>query len=104
MSGLIEWEGAAGEGALVLDAVRTYGFEVAAEVTKHPVETGTAIADDELAFDAHASETAREFMPKGAKGDGDGAGFAVAEEERKFGRLPVLLTNLLKMRTGVPGV
>lgn len=47
-----------------------------------------------MAFDAHASESAKEFMPKGIKdGNGDG-GFAVAEDERKYGRLPVLLARI----------
>ncbi len=43
-----------------------------------------------LAFDAHASETAGEFRPQSAR---DG-GFAVAEDERRYGRLPVLLARI----------
>jgi adenine-specific DNA-methyltransferase len=41
-----------------------------------------------FAFDAHAGETAKEFQPESA------AGWAVAEEERKIGRLPVLLVRM----------
>jgi adenine-specific DNA-methyltransferase len=41
-----------------------------------------------FAFDATAGETAKEFRP------GDGAGWAVAAEERKLGRLRVLLVRM----------
>jgi adenine-specific DNA-methyltransferase len=45
-----------------------------------------------LAFDGNASEAAEEFEPE-LKADGDGA-FAIAEEERQYGRLPVLLVRV----------
>ena len=41
-----------------------------------------------FAFDAHSGEAAREFKP-----EQDG-GWAVAAEERKFGKLPVLLVRM----------
>jgi adenine-specific DNA-methyltransferase len=44
-----------------------------------------------LAFDAHASETAKEFAPE-AKGPG--SDFAIAEEQRQYGKLPVLLARI----------
>lgn len=43
---LIEWTTTAGAtGALEIDATKTRGFELAAEVTEFPVETGSAITD-----------------------------------------------------------
>lgn len=43
---LIEWTDAAGAiGALEIDATKTRGFELAAEVTEFPVERGSAITD-----------------------------------------------------------
>ena len=44
-----------------------------------------------LAFDAHASETAREFAPEASGQESD---FAIAEEQRQYGKLPVLLTRI----------
>jgi adenine-specific DNA-methyltransferase len=41
-----------------------------------------------MAFDAHAGEVAKEFQPDGA------SGWAVAAEEKHFGRLPVLLVRM----------
>lgn len=41
-----------------------------------------------FAFDAHSGEAAREFKPE------QGGGWAVAAEERKFGKLPVLLVRM----------
>jgi adenine-specific DNA-methyltransferase len=41
-----------------------------------------------FAFDAHAGETAKEFQPESSDG------WAVATEERKIGRLPVLLVRM----------
>jgi len=41
-----------------------------------------------FAFDSYASETAKEFSPVETKG------FAVAQTERRFGRLPVLLVHV----------
>jgi adenine-specific DNA-methyltransferase len=45
-----------------------------------------------FAFDAHAGETAKEFQPESIKRD-DGS-FAVAEEERQYGKLPVILARM----------
>ena len=43
---LIEWTDAAGAtGALEVDATKTRGWELAAEVTEFPVDTGSAITD-----------------------------------------------------------
>lgn len=43
---LLEWTDAGGApGAIELDATKTRGWEVAAEVTEHPVEVGSAITD-----------------------------------------------------------
>lgn len=43
---LITWaDDAGGEGAIEIDAVKTRGFESAAEVTEFPVERGAAITD-----------------------------------------------------------
>jgi adenine-specific DNA-methyltransferase len=44
-----------------------------------------------FAFDAHASETSREFAPST---NGRGADGFVAEESRQYGRLPVLLARM----------
>jgi len=41
-----------------------------------------------MAFDAHAGEVAKEFQPDGQ------SGWAVAVEEKPFGRLPVLLVRM----------
>jgi adenine-specific DNA-methyltransferase len=41
-----------------------------------------------FAFDAHAGETAKEFQPD------DASGWAVAAEEKRFGKLPVLLVRM----------
>lgn len=41
-----------------------------------------------FAFDAHAGETAKEFRPD------DASGWAVAAEEKRFGKLPVLLVRM----------
>jgi adenine-specific DNA-methyltransferase len=41
-----------------------------------------------MAFDAHAGEVAKEFQPDGQ------SGWAVAAEEKHFGRLPVLLVRM----------
>ena len=41
-----------------------------------------------MSFDAHAGEVAKEFQPDGA------SGWAVAAEEKRFGRLPVLLVRM----------
>jgi len=46
-----------------------------------------------LAFDAHAGETAKEFQPEPKPGRDDGS-FAVAEEQRQYGKLPVLLARI----------
>lgn len=43
-----------------------------------------------FAFDAHAGETAKEFTPA----EKDAGGFATAEEERRYGKLPVLLARM----------
>lgn len=43
---LLEWTDSTGAtGALEIDATKSRGFETAAEVTEHPVENGTPIAD-----------------------------------------------------------
>lgn len=44
---MLTWEAANGvaAGALEIDATTLLGFEVTAEVTEHPVETGPAVAD-----------------------------------------------------------
>ena len=41
-----------------------------------------------FSFDAHAGETAKEFQPQ------DGGGWAVVAEEKRFGKLPVLLARM----------
>lgn len=44
---LLEWTEASGaSGALEIDTTKTRGFELAAEVTEFPVESGSAIADN----------------------------------------------------------
>lgn len=46
MKTLIEWEDSTGAtGALEIDATKTRGFELAAEVTEFPVESGPAVID-----------------------------------------------------------
>jgi adenine-specific DNA-methyltransferase len=45
-----------------------------------------------FAFDAHSGEAAKEFKPESA--DDGGGGWAVAAEERQFGRLPVMLVRM----------
>ena len=45
-----------------------------------------------IAFDSNASEAAEEFVPQ--RGDDDHGSFAIAEEERQYGRLPVLLVRV----------
>jgi adenine-specific DNA-methyltransferase len=42
-----------------------------------------------FAFDAHSNEAAREFAP-----ETNGGGWAVATEERRFGKLPVMLVRM----------
>ncbi|MCP9490912.1 MAG: site-specific DNA-methyltransferase [Solirubrobacteraceae bacterium MAG38_C4-C5] len=42
-----------------------------------------------FAFDAHSNEAAREFAP-----EANGGGWAIATEERSFGRLPVMLVRM----------
>ncbi len=44
-----------------------------------------------FAFDAHTGEAAKEFKPET---NGDGGGWAVTADERKFGRLPVMLVRM----------
>ena len=44
-----------------------------------------------FAFDASAGEAAKEFKPEASE---DGGGWAVATEERKVGRLPVMLVRM----------
>lgn len=44
-----------------------------------------------FAFDAHANETAKEFTPETIKKSN---GFAVTEETRQYGRLPILLARM----------
>jgi adenine-specific DNA-methyltransferase len=44
-----------------------------------------------FAFDAHAGETAREFAPTATQGRAE---FAIAEETKQYGRLPVLLARM----------
>ena len=44
-----------------------------------------------FAFDAHTGEAAKEFKPDASD---DGGGWAVATEERKLGRLPVMLVRM----------
>jgi adenine-specific DNA-methyltransferase len=44
-----------------------------------------------FAFDAHAGETAKEFSPDAGKKSED---FAVAEEAKQYGKLPVLLAKM----------
>jgi adenine-specific DNA-methyltransferase len=46
-----------------------------------------------LAFDAHAGETAKEFQPE-PKAGRDEDSFAITEEQRQYGRLPVLLARI----------
>ncbi|MFZ5984746.1 MAG: site-specific DNA-methyltransferase [Acidobacteriota bacterium] len=47
-----------------------------------------------FAFDAHAGESAKEFQPP-EKGDNKPAkGGAIAEEERQYGKLPILLARM----------
>ncbi|MBI4556694.1 MAG: DUF559 domain-containing protein [Candidatus Hydrogenedentes bacterium] len=45
-----------------------------------------------FAFDAHAGETAKEFTPESLKKDGPT--FAVTEEMRQYGKLPILLARM----------
>lgn len=46
MSVLLSWTDAAGvEASLEIDGTPSRGYESAAEITEHPVETGTAVAD-----------------------------------------------------------
>jgi adenine-specific DNA-methyltransferase len=47
-----------------------------------------------FAFDAHAAETALEFTPDLPKVKAPSDSFAVAEESRDYGRLPVLLARM----------
>jgi adenine-specific DNA-methyltransferase len=47
-----------------------------------------------FAFDAHAAETALEFTPELVRNNSAPTGFAVAEESRDYGRLPVLLARM----------
>ena len=48
-----------------------------------------------IAFDSNASEAAEEFVPQ--RGDDDHGSFAIAEEERPYGRLPVRVNPDLAM-------
>ncbi len=43
-----------------------------------------------LAFDAHAGETAKEFSPQSKRAEG----FAIAEETKQYGKLPVMLARI----------
>ena len=47
-----------------------------------------------FAFDAHAGEKTLEFAPASSDGNDRGGGFAVAESERQYGKLPVMLARM----------
>ncbi len=47
-----------------------------------------------FAFDAHAGEKTLEFAPESSAGNDRGGGFAVAESERQYGKLPVMLARM----------